>query len=163
MPAKPDRFDLAVRKYKDKSPEEQIEGLTGLLFGLNDWLFWNQGDEKRPDPTVIDMDNENHLLVFSNVEKLADFTEEAGQRTEKDPLSYFTVPSDRAVEYCLQFSGTECNTILVNIGSEAFTVPFDLLQQCFEDWQRSGGKKGRGYRGQNTTTEEDDFWEDNGL
>ena len=164
MAAIPDRFDLWVRKARQEAvPERQVDLLLGSLFALRDWYFLNRESEDRPEPAMVDLQGETHLLVFSEAGRVNDFAEESGLCQCGDRAEFFSVPALKAAEYCRRFRAVGAAGILVNPGDHAFAVTLDGLEEFDRQWRERGARAGEGFWIPNMTSEEEDFWQEHGL
>jgi hypothetical protein len=155
-----DRFDLAIRKARTvPDPSRRLDCLLGLLFGLDNWVLWNTGSPEKPWPAITEDDDGRWLVVFANMGKAQEYLEDSG--VVSPPL--MTVPLAQATEYCGRFRIGGVTGLLVNPGADAFTVTLEAVEAFEADWKAAGAQQGRGFWIPNLTSEEEDFWQSQGL
>ena len=148
----PDRFDLWVRKARECRDEaRQADYVVGALAGLREWYFINVGTKEGPLPAEVEIEGARYLLVFSD----------AGRVEEIDggALATIAVPAAAALGWCVE----RRMGLLVNPGEDSALVPFRQVEIFYAEWKERGGRQASGYWIPNMTTEEEDFWEENGL
>lgn len=161
MPALPDQFDLWVRRARHATPERQIDWLLGALYALNEWFFYNQGDEQKPIPAAVEVEGVRSVVIFSAAGKLQDFVESGGHDVTSVPSIAIRVPD--ATAYCLLFREAGCGALLVNPGDYAFMVDLSALEKFDAGWKARRNESSRGFWIPNMTSEEEDFWQQHGL
>jgi len=151
----PDAFDLWVRQARTcDDPARQIDYVLGALMGLGEWHFLNVGTKDDPQPAETDFDDARHLLVFSDVGRIAELLKERGLPV--DPLPVITIPAAAALAWSVE---RRCGLIV----NQEVVIPVDHVQAFAEDWKAHGGEQARGFWIPNMTTAEEDFWQQHGL
>jgi hypothetical protein len=164
MPRLPDRFDLWVRKARDcNAADRQADYLLGALAGLSEWHFLNVGTKETPQPAEAEMEDGRHLLVFSGPDRIEEMLRDAGRFRAGDPPPVITMPTARAMAWCLERRVMRAPGLLVNPGENAFLIPLDRLETFYAEWSNRGGRSASGFWIPNMTTEEEDFWQEHGL
>lgn len=162
MAAVPDRFDLWVRKAREcADPVRQIDYVLGSLAGLNDWHFLNLGSGQKPEAAEAEIEGGRHLLVFSDAGRIEAMLKDGGQSVR--PLPVITIPTVAAMRWCLEREAEGCAGLLLNPGDYAAVIPMDQLRAFQAEWSRRGGRETIGFWIPSMTTEEEDFWQENGL
>jgi len=160
----PDRFDLWVRKARERSdPARQADYLLGTLAGLTAWHFLNIGTTQSPQPAETEIESARHLLVFSDTDRIEELFEENGQLPADESLPVITIPTAKAMSWCLERRILNCSGLLVNPGENAFLIPMDQLDAFHAEWIKRGERQASGFWIPNMTTEEEDFWQEHGL
>jgi hypothetical protein len=156
----PDRFDLWVRKAREcKDTARQADYVLGALAGLKEWHFLNLGTQEKPQAAKSRIDTDPYLLVYSDVDRIEEFIREQRGLHKNDPLPVITVPTEAAMKWCV-----ECRTgLLVNPPENAVMIPLSQVEALHAEWSRRGGRLAAGFWIPNITTEEEDFWQENGL
>jgi len=159
----PDRFDLWVRKAREcRDTARQADYVLGSLAGLKEWHFLNVGTREAPQAAKTQIGSDPCVFVFSDVSRIEELIQEGGgaqnpQRNE--PLPVITIPAAAAMAWCV-----ECRTgLLVNPGEDAVMIPFAQVETFHAEWRRRGGRQAAGFWIPNMTTEEEDFWRENGY
>jgi len=156
----PDRFDLWVRKARQcTDPARQIDYVLGALAGLREWHFLNIGTKEIPQPATARIDSRDCRLVFTDVGRLEEMIEESSGARGKSPLPVISIPTAAAMAWCVEGR----TGLLVNPGEDAVIIPFEQVQRFHAEWTRRGGREASGFWIPNLTTEEEDFWQENGL
>ena len=156
----PDRFDLWVRKARQcTDPARQIDYVLGALAGLREWHFLNIGTKEIPQPATARIDSRDCRLVFTDVGRLEEMIEESSGARGKSPLPVISIPTAAAMAWCVEGR----TGLLVNPGEDAVIIPFEQVQRFHAEWTRRGGRETSGFWIPNLTTEEEDFWQENGL
>jgi hypothetical protein len=162
MAAIPDRFDLWVRKAREcGDPARQVDYVLGALAGLNDWHFLNLGTGQKPRAAEAEIEGGRHVLVFSDAGRIEEILHEGGQSVR--PLSVITIPTVAAMTWCLERQAEGCVGLLVNPGDYAVVILMEQLRAFHAEWSRRGGRETIGFWIPSMTTEEEDFWQENGL
>ncbi|PTY03974.1 hypothetical protein DB346_02615 [Verrucomicrobia bacterium LW23] len=177
----PDQFDLGVRRARlAADPDEQMEILMGALLARAEWYFLNIGTRHAPEAARVDMDDGPYLLLFTSPDKLHNLTDlRRGCREDYEspaPMPNFSIPCLKAVDYCLGLGDAALAAapsapggaavvrgLFINPGDYAFAVPMERFRQYITDWRERGGHLGQGFLIPNTSTEEDDFYQEHGL
>ncbi|MDD5262858.1 MAG: hypothetical protein PHD76_13515 [Methylacidiphilales bacterium] len=161
----PDRFDLLVRKARERdcTPERQLDLLLGGLFALSEWHFINRGDQENPRPAFVELDGTVSLLLFSNPDKADDFSAERGERKPHEALGLISIRPADAIEYARQFEAHGCHHLLVNPGAFSFMVLTGEVFGFYREWIQNRHKNKIGFWIPNMTSEEEDFWQEHGL
>jgi hypothetical protein len=158
----PDRFDLWVRKAREcKDVARQADYVLGALAGLKEWHFLNVGTKEAPQAakTQIGTDPCPCRLVYSDVSRIEELVQEGGGVPKKDPLPVITIPAAAAMAWCVEGR----TGLLVNPGEDAVMIPFEQLESFHAEWSRRGGRQAAGFWIPNLTTEEEDFWQEQGY
>ena len=151
----PDRFDLWIRKARQcADAERQLDYVLGALAGLPEWHFLNAGTREYPNPAVVEMAGGSCLLVFSDAGRIEDLLTEGGHSL--DSLPVITIPTAAAMKWCV----TRGEGLLIN---QEVVVPAGHFRHYAEEWETRGASAGRGFWIPNLTTEEEDFWQQQGL
>jgi len=159
----PDRFDLWIRKARDCSdPVRQSDYVLGALSGLKEWHFLNIGATEKPQAAKTELDGDSCVLVFSDTGRIEDLIQESGadRHLPKDaPVPAISVATEAAMKWCV-----ECQVgLLVNPSEDAVMIPFEQVKSFYDAWTQRGGRAASGYWIPNMTSEEEDFWQENGL
>lgn len=156
----PDRFDLWVRKAREcTDPARQVDYVLGALAALREWHFLNIGTKEIPQPATARIDSRDCRLVFTDVGRLEEMIEESSGSRGKSPLPVISIPTAAAMAWCVEGR----TGLLVNPGEDAAIIPFEQVQSFHAEWTRRGGREASGFWIPNLTTEEEDFWQENGL
>lgn len=157
----PDRFDLWVRKARACGDAARgMDYVLGALAGLREWHFLNVGTSDRPQPAEAEAGGARCLLVFSDVARIEEIIQQDGGLPPGEPLPVITMPTAAAMTWCL---GRSCEGLLVNPGEEAFVVSLEQVRIFHGEWSQRGGRQAAGFWIPNMTTEEEDFWQEQGL
>jgi hypothetical protein len=160
----PDRFDLWVRKAREcRDFSRQVDYLLGALAGLKEWHFLNVGTKENPQPAESEIEGVRNLLVFSDTDRIEELICKDGQFQTGNPLPIITIATAEAMAWCLEQRTTGGAGLLVNPGEDAFLLPMDQLEIFYAEWTSRGGPQASGFWIPNMTTEEEDFWQENGL
>jgi len=160
----PDRFDLWIRKAREcQDLSRQTDYLLGALAGLNEWHFLNIGTKENPQPAETEIENAQHLLVFSDTGRIEELLAEGGLYQKGKPLPVITIKTTDAMRWCLDRQKTGDAGLLVNPGEDAFLLSLEDLKIFHDEWIKRGGRQASGFWIPNMTTEEEDFWQENGL
>lgn len=159
----PDRLDLWLRKARESAdPARQVDWVMGALVALNELHFLNIGSRATPLIAKAAIAPDECALVFSDLGRVEDFLTEfpamAGQGGEGPPV--ITSPTVAALKWCLE---NRAGLIINPSVGETALVPFEALAPFVEEWQKRGGRQSAGFWIPNMTTEEEDFWRENGL
>jgi hypothetical protein len=156
----PDRFDLWVRKArKCRDAARQADYVLGALAGLREWHFLNVGTKETPQAATTQIGSEPCRLVYSDVSRIEELVHEGGRAQKNDPLPMITTPAAAAMAWCVEGR----TGLLVNPGEDAVMIPFGQLEAFHAEWSQRGGRQAAGFWIPNMTTEEEDFWRENGL
>ncbi len=156
----PDRFDLQVRKARScTDPIRQADFILGALAGLQEWHFLNLGTKDKPQAARTQIDTDPYLLVYSDTGRIEDFVQEQRGGLQNLPLPVITVSTEAAMKWCV-----ECRVgLLVNPPEDGVMIPFDQVKNFHDEWTKRGARKAAGFWIPNMTTEEEDFWQEQGL
>ncbi|MEM9443890.1 MAG: hypothetical protein AAGA18_00925 [Verrucomicrobiota bacterium] len=165
MPSLPDRFDLLVRRAKEKgvTPERQIDLVLGGMLVLADWHLINKGSQDQPTPHFVEMDDLIHLLIFTDTDKADTFSLDRGDRKPGEPLGIISLKPGYAIEYALNLQVHGCEHLLVNPSDYGFSIPLQTVNRFYEKWKEGGAELGQGFWIPNMTNEEEDFWQEHGV
>lgn len=164
MPRLPDRFDLWVRKARQApDPARQADYLLGILAGLSAWHFFNVGTRGKPQPAEAEIESARSILVFSDPGRIEEIVRDADSFDPRQPLPILTLPTAKAMSWCLGQEKNGYTGLLVNPGEDAFLLPFDQLAAFHIEWSQRGGREASGFWIPNMTSEEEDFWQEHGL
>ena len=153
----PDRFDLVVRKARQCfDPARQADFVLGALAGLDEWHFLNVGATETPQAAVAGIDGARHLLVFSDLDRIEELVK---QNAGAAGLEAISIPCPAAMSWCLERRAG----LLVNPGEDAVSIPLQQLEIFYAEWNARGGRQAAGLWIPNMTSEEEDFWRQNGL
>ena len=155
----PDRFDLWVRKARASAyPARQVDLVLGALVALTEVYFVNIGTKESPLISRGKLESEEYALVFTDAERIAEFLAQntgAGQE-----LAAIASPTVSALAWCKENGfGVAINLSV----AESAMVPAATLAAFVEEWKQRGGREADGFWIPNMTTEEEDFWRENGL
>ncbi len=158
----PDRFDLWVRKAREcGDPVRRVDLVLGSLVALGDWYFFNQGSKQKPQVAEVEMEQGRYVLVFSDAGRIGEMLDEAGRG--RDGEKVIAIPTIAAMAWCLEREAEGYAGLLVNPGDYAVLVPMEQLRVFEDDWKKRGAREASGFWIPNLTTEEEDFWQENGL
>jgi hypothetical protein len=154
----PDRFDLWVRKArKCRDPARQADYVLGALAGLKEWYFPAVGRKENPLPAEAEIEGARYVLVFSDPGRIEEIHEDGTQRG--DPLAAIAMPMAAAMAWCVERRAG----VLVNPGEDSALIPVERLEIFQAEWRQRGGRQAAGFWIPNMTTEEEDFWQEQGL
>jgi hypothetical protein len=157
----PDRFDLWVRKAREcPDPARQTDFVLGALAALTEWNFLNVGTQDKPQPAEAEVEGRKHLLVFSDRDRIDEIV---GERENGEALPIIAMPSAVAMTWCIERKAEGCAGLLINPGDFAALVPISQLEVFHAEWSQRGGRLASGFWIPNLTSEEEDFWQENGL
>ena len=160
----PDRFDLWVRKARESAdPERQADYVLGALVGLREWHFFNVGTKENPQPAEAEIEDAACLLVFSDTDRIAEIVPAERQKQPGDSLPVISIPTVSAMPWCLERRASGCDALLVNPGDYACLISIEQVDFFYQEWSQRGGRLASGFWIPNMTTEEEDFWQENGL
>ncbi len=160
----PDRFDLWVRKARScADPARQLDYVLGALAGLPEWHFLNVGTVDQPQPALAELEGERLLLVFSDVDRVREMAESFGMPGTRAAPPVITIPTAGAMAWCLNGGPLVCDGLFINPGEDAVIVPREQAEIFAREWQAREGRLASGFWIPNLTTEEEDFWQENGL
>jgi hypothetical protein len=157
----PDRFDLQIRKARlCTDPIRQADYVLGALVGLSEWHFFNLGTRETPQAARTEIDTDPYILVYSTPDRIADFLREQGPPArDRNSLPVISVAMEAAMAWCV-----ECRVgLFVNPPEEAVMIPFGQLQHFHTEWQKRSASPTGGFWIPNMTSEEEDFWQEQGL
>jgi hypothetical protein len=164
MPRLPDRFDLWVRKARETAdPARQVDYVLGAMAGLVDWHFLNAGTGEAPRPAVTEMEGMAYLVVFSDLERIEELIRERGGYRAGQSLPVMSIPASAAMGWCLELGAGGVAGLVVNPGEDGVVVPMEQLAAYHAEWKERGGRLKAGFWIPNLTSEEEDFWQENGL
>ena len=154
----PDRFDLWVRKARDcRDTARQADYVLGALAGLKEWYFAAVGSKENPVPAEVETDGARYVLVFSDPGRIGEIQGDATPTGE--PLAVIATPMAAAMTWCVE----RRVGVLVNPGEDSALIPLNQLEAFHAEWSRRGGRQGAGFWIPNMTTEEEDFWQEQGY
>ena len=157
----PDRFDLWVRKARAAAdPQRQCDYVLGALVALREWHFLNVGTPENPRPAAGEIDDTPHLFVFSDAVRVMELAGEFGRPAESSAI---TIPTASALDWCVAERPMQCAGLLINPGEDAAAVSIDQLEEFSREWRMRDAQKSAGFWIPNLTSEEEDFWRENGL
>jgi hypothetical protein len=157
----PDRFDLWLRKARESAdPTRQVDYVLGALVGLKDWYLVNIGTKEKPQTAKTQVEDDLCVLVFSDAARVEEFLEGKEDAAPKgDVLPAIAIPSAAALAWCV-----ESNVgILLNPADEGVLIPFDQVKAFHAEWIQRGARQSAGFWIPNMTSEEEDFWQQNGM
>jgi hypothetical protein len=156
----PDRFDLWVRKAREcQDTARQADYVLGALAGLKEWHFLNAGTREAPQAATAQIGTDPCRLVFSDIGRIEELVQEGGTGPKSGPLPVITIPTAAAMVWCVEGRAG----LLVNPREDAAMIPIGQLETFHAEWSRRGGRQAAGFWIPNMTTEEEDFWQENGL
>ena len=162
MPRLPDRFDLWVRKARASvDSARQVDYILGALIALSEWHFLNIGTRDNPQSAEAEIQGGRYLLVFSDVDRIEEVIENHISRSEQVPV--ISIPAAAAMAWCLERKSEGCAGLLVNPGDDSALIPLSQVEIFHAEWLQRGGRQASGFWIPNLTTEEEDFWQENGL
>jgi len=156
MPRLPDRFDLWVRKAKESAdPARQVDLVLGALVSREELYFLNGGTKERPSVAQAEVPPDRCAIVFTDAGRVGDFR--AVPANEPPVIVSATAA---ALAWCVENSAG----LLINPGDDgALVVNAATVAAFFAEWQQRGGRQAAGFWIPNMTSEEEDFWQENGL
>lgn len=169
MPRLPDRFDLWVRKAREAvDPARQVDLVLGALVARGDMYFLNTWTKEEPriqgaqhrdaaDP------EDRFAVVFSDAQRLEEFAKDKkmlGSARFRNELPAIVTPMASALDWCVE---KKMGLIINPSVGETVMVPPLVLAAFVEEWKQRGGRQAAGFWIPNMTTEEEDFWQENGL
>jgi hypothetical protein len=96
-------------------------------------------------------------VVFSDAQRLEEFCE---ARKKFGNPGAIVSPTAAALDWCVERG----LGLLINYWiSETVVVPAAVLAAFVEEWKQRGGREAAGFWIPNMTSEEEDFWQENGL
>ena len=158
----PDRFDLWIRQAKASTdPDRQLDYILGALMALPEWFFLNIGTQNDPLPAFSEVEGVRYLLVFSDPERVADIAAQIGIDGSEPPV--IAINSAHALLWCVAERPMQSQGLLVNPGPDGAAVPVERVAAFSHAWDAQGGQATAGFWIPNLTTEEEEFWHENGL
>jgi hypothetical protein len=149
----PDHFDLWIRKARNcPDTARQADYVLGALAGLKEWHFLNVGTKEKPLPAQAEIEGAPYVLVFSDHGHIEEI-HEGGARTA------IAMPMAGAMAWCVE----RRTGVLVNPGEDSALIPLERLEIFQAEWNKRGGRQATGYWIPNMTTEEEDFWQEQGY
>jgi len=161
----PDRFDLLVRKVRegDFTPDRQIDFLLAAFFTLKEAHLINAADEVSPLPTFLELDEAVLMPVFTSADQADTYTSERGQRGDHDDLCLISMPPAIVLDYAESFTSYGCKDWFINPGPFGFIISLQEAQAYQQQKNKVGQRPDIGFWIPNLTSQEEAFWEDNGL
>jgi hypothetical protein len=157
MPRIPDRFDLWVRKARASiDTDRQMDWVLGALLAREELFFLNSGTKEQPRIAQIEMSEERCALVFTDGDRIEEFMD-----AHRDAVgSAIASPSASALAWCVESRlGLVINP---SVGETAWIVA-EAVALFLGEWKQRGGRQATGFWIPSMTTEEEDFWQENGL
>ncbi|HEX4139576.1 MAG TPA: hypothetical protein VHY09_04465 [Candidatus Methylacidiphilales bacterium] len=155
----PDRFDLWVRKARESAdPARQVDLVLGALVASIEVYFVNVGTKESPRIARGKVASNECALVFTDAERIGEFL--AQNTREGQELAVIASPTGAALAWCVENRvGAVINP---STGETAMVAPA-ALAAFVEEWKQRGGRQAAGFWIPNMTSEEEDFWQENGL
>jgi hypothetical protein len=128
---------------------------------LKEWYFLNIGTKETPQAAKLPIESEECLIVFSDPGRIEDVIN-ASLNPEDFPKNeppVITIPTAAAMAWCVERRAGA----LVNPGEDSALVPFERLKAFHAEWRQRGGRQAAGFWIPNMTTEEEDFWQEQGY
>ena len=163
MPRLPDRFDLWVRKARESvDPERQVDLVLGALVAREELYFLNVGTKEQPRIARAEVSPDECAVVFTDSGRVDDFFEEQPQMRTGMPeeLPVIVSPMATALGWCVD------NTVGLIInpgGGDTVAASPGAVATFVAEWKQRGGRQSAGFWIPNMTSEEEDFWQENGL
>ena len=163
MPRLPDRFDLWVRKARESAdPERQVDLVLGALVARDELYFLNVGSKELPRIARAEIPPDECALVFTDTERLGEFLVEQPQlfATPPDEMPVIAAPMAGALAWCVE------NKVGLLINPSGDGAPFaspNAVASFVAEWNQRGGRQAAGFWIPGMTSEEEDFWQENGL
>jgi len=132
--------------------------VLGALVARTEVYFVNIGTKESPRISSGKMASEECALVFSDVERIEEFlalNTRAGQE-----LAVIASPTASALAWCVE---NRVGVVLNPSVGETVMIPAAMLAAFIEEWKQRGGRQSAGFWIPNMTSEEEDFWQENGL
>jgi hypothetical protein len=160
----PDRFDLWVRKAQESAdPARQVDLVLGALVARDELYFLNIGTKEQPRIARIDVLAEECAIVFTDAERVGEFVAEQPQMQTgpANELPVIVSPTGSALAWCVENK----SGLLINPKSDTDTVIASpaAVAGFVAEWQQRGGRQAAGFWIPNLTSEEEDFWQENGV
>ncbi len=161
----PDRFDLAVRKIRTTADtHRQIDILLGALLAQKTLFLWNIGTQETPAPAISEIEGTPAMIVFSDALRLSEAMDNYDSDSSKrniDSTGLIALTSDHAFATAIALN----TALLVNplSGEDTFYVSKEHLEPFYNEWRASVQSQALGFWIPNITTEEEDFWQEQGL
>jgi hypothetical protein len=156
----PDRFDLWVRQARAcPDPARQTDYILGAMVALKEWWLLNHGTKENPSAARTQIDGEPCVLVFSDAARIEEFLEHKTGLGPKDGAP-IAIPGPAALGWCV-----ECRVGLVVNPDEngAVLIPLAQAESFHTAWKARVATHSAGFWIPNMTSEEEDFWQENGL
>ncbi len=155
----PDRFDLWVRKARATvDPARQTDYVLGAVVALREVYLVNIGTKESPSIARGKVESDECVLVFIDGERIGEFlAENAGTGQE---LTVITSPTAAMLAWCVE---NRLGVVINPSVGETVMVPAAELAAFVAEWKERGGAQAAGFWIPNLTTEEEDFWQENGL
>ncbi len=155
----PDRFDLWVQKaLASTNTDRQMDWVLGALVAREELFFLNSGTKEQPSIAQVEMSEEGCALVFTDGERIEEFmraqADAAGER------SVIASPSASALTWCVD---NRLGLIINPAVGETAWIVAETLACYLVEWKQRGGRQAAGFWIPNMTTQEEDFWQENGL
>jgi hypothetical protein len=132
------------------------------LVAVKEVYFLNSGTKELPRIARAEIAPDQCALVFTDSGRVEDFLAE---RPEMRPnpgneLPVVVSPTTAALTWCVE-NGLG---VVINPGvGETAVISPQALAAFAEEWKQRGGRQAAGFWIPNMTTEEEDFWQENGL
>jgi hypothetical protein len=157
----PDRFDLWVRKARESAdPARQADWVLGALVARPELFFLNIGTKAKPLIAKTALDES--VLVFTDAARLESFV--AGHpalvKRADDGLPVIASPTAAALKWCVEH---RAGLVINPTEGETALVPHGELAKFHDEWQQRRARTSTGFWIPNMTTQEEDFWQENGL
>jgi hypothetical protein len=163
MPRLPDRFDLWVRKARESAdPARQVDLVLGALVARELLYFLNVGTNEQPRIARAEIAPDECAVVFTDTDRLNDFLVEQPQLFAAPPseLPVIAAPMASALAWCVD------NKVGLLINPSGEGAPFaspGAVATFVAEWKQRGGRLAAGFWIPNLTSEEEDFWQENGV
>ena len=163
MPRLPDRFDLWMRKARESAdPARQVDLVLGALVARDELYFLNVGTKEQPLIARAEVPPDECAVVFTDAERVNEFLVEQPQlfAAPPDELPVIAAPMAGALAWCVE----KKVGLLINPSGDGapFASP-SAVAAFVAEWNQRGGRQAAGFWIPNMTSEEEDFWQENGL
>jgi len=155
----PDRFDLWVRKARaSANTDRQMDWVLGALVAREELFFLNSGTKEEPRITRVEMAEEQCALIFTDGERIEEFM--TAERDAVGERSAIASPSASALAWCVE---SRLGVVINPAVGETAWIVAEALAVFLEEWKKRGERQAAGFWIPNMTSEEEDFWQENGL
>ena len=165
----PDRFDLWVRKARESAdPARQVDLVLGALVARKEIYFLNTGSKEHPQIGRAELSGaanpeDRFAGIFTDAQRLEDFATERKMPVATrygNELPGIVSPMASALDWCVE---NKVGLLINPTQGETVMVSPSALAAFVAEWKQRGGRQAVGFWIPNLTSEEEDFWQENGV